>query len=212
MSVSTGISFTLSDALLEANKLDTHFNKWVKQSIDINESMRKAFDVKGGGNIGQYIQGLKDMQTLIGEIGAGGLSIDTDSTKLEQLSNALDRVAKQVDALSSSGARIFDTKGLYADRDDVLGLENDLSSTYALMNSLREKWREVEKAVHDDGTPYTQSEIDKARGDYENLMTKLIEVEAEEKKSLKFAKMTQDEKAIYKEKDRGDFQGRRAIS
>lgn len=197
MSVSTGISFTLSDALLEANKLDTHFNKWVKQSIDINESMRKAFDVKGGGNIGQYIQGLKDMQTLIGEIGAGGLSIDTDSTKLEQLSNALDRVAKQVDALSSSGARIFDTKGLYADRDDILGLENDLSSTYALMNSLREKWREVEKAVHEDGTPYTQSEIDKARGDYENLMTKLIEVEAEEKKSLKFAKMTQDEKAQY---------------
>lgn len=197
MSVSTGISFTLSDALLEANKLDTHFNKWVKQSIDINESMRKAFDVKGGGNIGQYIQGLKDMQTLIGEIGAGGLSIDTDSTKLEQLSNALDRVAKQVDALSSSGARIFDTKGLYADRDDILGLENDLSSTYALMNSLREKWREVEKAVHSDGTPYTQSEIDKARGDYENLMTKLIEVEAEEKRSLKFAKMTQDEKAQY---------------
>ena len=104
---STGISFTLANALKDAEKLDKHFSDWVNQSVQIESKLRTAFDTKGGGGMTEFTSGLRDLQSLIKQVSGSNLSVNVDSTKVEQMTSALDKIVKYVDLLDGFGNKIL---------------------------------------------------------------------------------------------------------
>lgn len=224
MSASTGISFTLSDALKEAEKMDNHFDSWVKRSIEIQENMRKAFDAKSGGDMRDFNSSLRTLQSLIKEVGGSKLSVNVDTTKVEQMANALDAIVRYVDLLDGSSNEIFDTQGLYAANKSLVEAEDNLENIREEIDAIKEKWRsKTDAALESEFEPPVNSRTGKAFGKdskaYKHALEQeiertreqrkeeqailefqlraAIEREAIAKRELNYAKMTQDEKAQY---------------
>lgn len=180
--------------------------------------------------MGNYIQGLKDMKSLLGEVGSGKLSVDVDTTKVEQMANALDRIATYVDLLEKAGVQIFDTQGLYASNKSIIETEDHLESLRDEIENVKEEWHKLTdeamkgsfeppvnpktgETFKKDSKAYKRAqdaldeEIERTRDQrkekqllLEFELKQLIEREAIAKKELNYAKMTQDEKTRYIQK------------
>ena len=214
MAIGTGISFTLSDALQEADKLDNHFNKWVQQSIEINANMRKAFTSK---STGEVATGLRDLKGLIDGIAGKTISPKTNAEDVQKLGDALDRVAKAVDFLANENIELFDTKGLYDTEKGLAETSAELSTVLDKISKLKNLWKEVsswdidksaEALRESSGYQLTPEQAIEAARKAQEIKKQEIEdelrIEIEKKaiaqKELQWAKKTQDEKAQYIQK------------
>ena len=214
MAIGTGISFTLSDALQEADKLDNHFNKWVQQSIEINANMRKAFTSK---STGEVATGLRDLKGLIDGIAGKTISPKTNAEDVQKLGDALDRVAKAVDLLANENIELFDTKGLYDTEKSLAETSAELSTVLDKISKLKNLWKEVsswdidksaEALRASSGYQLTPEQAIAAAKQAQEIKKQEIEdelrIEIEKKaiaqKELQWAKKTQDEKAQYIQK------------
>jgi hypothetical protein len=214
MAIGTGISFTLSDALQEADKLDNHFNKWVQQSIEINANMRKAFTSK---STGEVATGLRDLKGLIDGIAGKTISPKTNAEDVQKLGDALDRVAKAVDLLANENIELFDTKGLYDTEKSLAETSAELSTVLDKISELKNLWNEVSKwdipssaknLREASGFQLTPKQAIEAARKAQEIKKQEIEdelrIEIEKKaiaqKELQWAKKTQDEKAQYIQK------------
>ena len=251
MPTGVGFNFDFSSVFENAKKADKVLENMVTQSEQLYKNMHQAFNVKGGGGMQQYIQGLQDMQDLVQQISGSKLTIETDTGKLNQIEDAISRVIDKVDFLNHEGVEIFDTKGLYATNQGLLTTEDNLSEIIQRMAELREKWKDMEDVEYEKspfipkgfepkinektGKPYGENtkvqkeafaaykeevkeleklhelqekyfarefEREKRRKTFEIEleMEALKEREAIEKQKLKFASMTQDQKAEYLKK------------
>lgn len=220
MAVTGGMSFdlNLSAALEEAKKLDKHFDSMLEKSEAISKNMRAALSVGGKGGLEKYVDGLKDLQSLVGEIGSGKLSIDVDDKNVERLRDALGGVAKWTTYLADQGIELFDTKGIYATTKGLAEMSTEFSLISSKVNDLNVEYRKLLAAWGKEKEQGTAKEVLKKRGitgvdSYTDAELRKVamqeqkkieeelaaEIERQEiaRNNLKFAKMTQDQKTEY---------------
>lgn len=224
-----GLNLEIDKALQDAAQLDRYLNKWVQDSVTFRENMSQAFNAKAGGDMAQYIQELKGLQSVMKDMSQKDLLSNADPKKMEQMHQAFDRIIASVDILSKAGVTLFDTTGLYAttkglgeataEYQKLSGAVQKLISDYKTLDSVQgskvtEKGKkEAQDLLLQRGYSDIQSKTDaelKAIAKGERTKTELmlkaaVEAEAIAQKELNFAKMTQDEKAQYVQKRMNDI-------
>lgn len=224
-----GLNLEIDKALQDAAKLDRYLNKWVQDSVTFRENMSQAFNAKAGGDMAQYIQELRGVQSIIKDMSGKDLLSNADPKKMEQMHQAFDKIIASVDILSKAGATLFDTTGLYAttkglgeataEYQKLSGTVQKLISDYKTLDSVQgskvteKSKKEAQDLLLQRGYSDIQSKTDaelKAIAKGEQTKTELmlkaaVEAEAIAQKELNFAKMTQDEKAKYVQKRMDDI-------
>ena len=224
-----GLNLEIDKALQDAAKLDRYLNKWVQDSVTFRENMSQAFNAKAGGDMAQYIQELRGVQSIIKDMSGKDLLSNADPKKMEQMHQAFDKIIASVDILSKAGATLFDTTGLYAttkglgeataEYQKLSGTVQKLISDYKTLDSVQgskvteKSKKEAQNLLLQRGYSDIQSKTDaelKAIAKGEQTKTELmlkaaVEAEAIAQKELNFAKMTQDEKAKYVQKRMDDI-------
>lgn len=224
-----GLNLEIDKALHDAAQLDRYLNKWVQDSVTFRENMSQAFNAKAGGDMAQYIQELRGVQSIIKDMSGKDLLSNADPKKMEQMHQAFDKIIASVDILSKAGATLFDTTGLYAttkglgeataEYQKLSGTVQKLISDYKTLDSVQgskvteKSKKEAQDLLLQRGYSDIHSKTDaelKAVAKGEQTKTELmlkaaVEAEAIAQKELNFAKMTQDEKAKYVQKRMDDI-------
>ena len=207
------LNVDFSGILQQAEAFDEKLKDIDHTAKQLGNTLRNAL-----GNID--LGGLKSLKDNIERLGESKISLKVVGTEeLGKMSSTLDTLISQVDVFSKQGVGIFDSKALYSDNNNVLEISSSLEKIEQKISKLKEAWKtigtseqlaasdEVFKGfvppTHKNGTEYKPESKT-----YQNAMREHLEAQAriaiEEKaiitESLKWAKMTEDEKAAYIEK------------
>lgn len=199
------LNLDFSKALQQAAQFEQKLKDLTTQATVLETALSKAGNALSGSNADV----LNRIKSALEQIG-NKTAINIDTSKVNELYTALDKVVQTINLLGQSGrgkeaVQIFDTKGIYATSEGVLTVEDRVKSINTQIEKVKQEWAglnvEINKINNSQMLPHNKEKhigvAERKKAKKEEELTALIEQKAIADKELKYAKMTQDQKAEY---------------
>lgn len=195
-------------------KADQSLGSMIHNADKLTESLKKAFNSVNGSNIDL----ISRMATQWEALGNQKLRLDVDTSKVEKLTSLLDDTVKTMQAFSSNGVELFDTDKVYDNTKSIFELNKELSAVEKKITELKAAWdgdifeppiNEKTKKPWSRGSKAYKAAREAWESDKEGRVDKeevaaelalLAEKKAILQEELRWANMTQDERAEYVKK------------
>lgn len=154
MAEATGFGLDFSDAALQADKIEKTIKNTVQHAEDLEQHMKKAFESGTAQSFKDIVSRLsRDIESL----NKTKVTINVDSSQIEDAVEALDEVVKDANVLSKKKVELlgkkekvelFDSESLITSNKGLAEAERNLNIISATLEGLKEKWSKVTSAKY----------------------------------------------------------------
>lgn len=198
------LNLDFSKALQQAAQFEQKLKDLTTQATTLETALSKAGNALSGSNADV----LNRIKSALEQIG-NKTAINIDTSKVNEVYTALDKVVETMRILTDpkkANVTLLDTQGVYATSKGLLEVGNRVDNINAKIEKVKKDWSKFNaqitnisksKTMSSDEKKEAISKVKQNRAGKEAEMLALIEQKAIADKELKYAKMTQDQKAEY---------------
>lgn len=198
------LNLDFSKALQQAAQFEQKLKDLTTQATTLETALSKAGNALSGSNADV----LNRIKSALEQIG-NKTAINIDTSKVNEVYTALDKVVETMRILTDpkkANVTLLDTQGVYATSKGLLEVGNRVDNINAKIEKVKKDWSRFNAQITNISKSNTMSSDEKKeaiskvkqnRAGKEAEMLALIEQKAIADKELKYAKMTQDQKAEY---------------
>lgn len=198
------LNLDFSKALQQAAQFEQKLKDLTTQATTLETALSKAGNALSGSNADV----LNRIKSALEQIG-NKTAINIDTSKVNEVYTALDKVVQTMSILTDpkkANVTLLDTQGVYATSKGLLEVGDRVDKINAKIEKVKKDWSSFNaqitnisksKTMSSDEKKEAISKVKQNRAGKEAEMLALIEQKAIADKELKYAKMTQDQKAEY---------------